>query len=656
MKEREVIEEKLLSFKRLLEKEWNKFNPRSEELEVWKDSFSHEIKGLLKEIDYTLRVLQAPVFVGLLGRYSHGKTALANALFGILEDYALPEGEGIVTSKITRIDFEENIAFPRAYIVKRGNEREEIEIGLLRKLARSSEDTSLKESSLIDFLHLQLSAQSGFSRLFAQKRISLIDMPGLGGPYFKDSIRTQKYLETMDFILVVIKITEIDKAGKVIERFVANTKLPPVICVFTFYDKANEFPLFKGLDDEDIQQKAMELAKEHIPSLSREIETASIFVSSKTQLNIEELREFMLNFVERRVEAVDKIREETPKVFRRKMAEMKQEILRLESKINNLLNKLSSSQDLDIARSIDQLPIFRRSEREEKRELRSVRKEVAVKLRDVQKKVESTLISILDASDCSQAKGILEDIETEIKNLIGEVEAELNNQFNDRIKPLLKDNAMKFVERELDLPPDKKERLEEDIERELEGFRVFFDWDKEITLSRDFYHKCIASQGKDLSRRITANFSNPQFLQGIGFSIVIIVVGQFIGKIPMIGNDLSSIFNFLGMLGIIGSVAYAIIMTPGNKAYFNKLLRDSYRSMKVEVNSYFSELEKYVNELMDDTLKELKNSILEEIGSETNEVVKDIRNLRELTKRLENEFFEIKNSMENFVKAVSVGS
>ena len=650
MEREKSVEESLISFKKFLEQEWNKFDPKSEEIEAWKDSFSHEVKKLLREIDYTLKVLRAPVFIGLLGRYSHGKTALANALFGIPEDYALPEGEGIVTSKITRIDFEENLTFPRAYVVRRGNEREEIDVEFLRKLARSSENETapLKEPSLIDFLHLQLPAQSGFSKLFAQKKISLIDMPGLGGPYFKDSIRTRKYLETMDFILVVIKITEIDKAGKVIERFVANTKLPPVVCVFTFYDKAKEFPLFKGLDDEDIQQKAIELAKEHIPSLTKELETASIFVSSKTHLNIEELREFILNFVERKVEAVDKIKEETPEVFKRKMAETKREILKLENKINSFLTKLSSSQDLDIVKDIGKLPVFRKSEREEKRELRSVRKEIALKLKDAQKRVESTLTSLLDASDCNQAKGVLESIESEIRNLTAEIELELNSQFNDRIKPLLKDNALRFIERELNLSPDKKERLEETIEKETEGSHIFFDWDKEVALMEDLNRKCIASQSKDLSRRILTNLSNPQFLMMIGGSAVLLSLAF----LPEIGK----VFKTLGLVGIIGSLMYATLMTPGEKAYFNKLLRDFYRSKRVEINSYFSELEKYVNKLIDDSLEELKNSILEEIESEVNEVVRDIRSLRELIKRLNKEFFDIKNSMHNFIKAISVES
>jgi hypothetical protein len=60
-----------------------------------------EINKINKELNHAVNVLESPVYVGLLGRYSHGKTALVNALFSVEEEYSLPVGEKIVTSKIT---------------------------------------------------------------------------------------------------------------------------------------------------------------------------------------------------------------------------------------------------------------------------------------------------------------------------------------------------------------------------------------------------------------------------------------------------------------------------------------------------------------------------------------------------------------------------
>ena len=158
MEEKVKLEEELKSFRKFLEKEWNAFDPKSEEIGAWKDSFNHEVRALLGKIDYTLNVMQAPVYVGLLGRYSHGKTALANAIFEIPEEHTLPEGEGIVTSKITKIDFEEKIGYAKAFLIKRSGEKDEIDVEHLRSLARagSKDSTSLGQAALIDYLYLQL--------------------------------------------------------------------------------------------------------------------------------------------------------------------------------------------------------------------------------------------------------------------------------------------------------------------------------------------------------------------------------------------------------------------------------------------------------------------------------------------------------------------
>ena len=58
--------------------------------------YNAEFKKISKKVDYSAKLLNSPIYVGLLGRYSHGKTALLNSMFNIREDYRLPEGEGVV--------------------------------------------------------------------------------------------------------------------------------------------------------------------------------------------------------------------------------------------------------------------------------------------------------------------------------------------------------------------------------------------------------------------------------------------------------------------------------------------------------------------------------------------------------------------------------
>ena len=71
--------------------------------------YDTEFTKISKRVDYSAKLLNSPIYVGLLGRYSHGKTALLNSMFNIREDYRLPEGEGVVTSKITKVVFNSSI-------------------------------------------------------------------------------------------------------------------------------------------------------------------------------------------------------------------------------------------------------------------------------------------------------------------------------------------------------------------------------------------------------------------------------------------------------------------------------------------------------------------------------------------------------------------
>ena len=87
-----------------------------------------EVEKIKLEVIQAIKILDSPVYVGLLGRYSHGKSALANALFSIDPDFCLPEGEGVVTSKITSVEFKGNIFRPKCYECYRGGEKSSIDI------------------------------------------------------------------------------------------------------------------------------------------------------------------------------------------------------------------------------------------------------------------------------------------------------------------------------------------------------------------------------------------------------------------------------------------------------------------------------------------------------------------------------------------------
>lgn len=175
------------------------------------------IKDITYELEHTMEVIQSPVFVGLLGRYSHGKSALVNALFSLDETSKLPEGEGVVTSKVTRVDFNKELYAPEAYEVKKGGVSSMIDVETLRNgVGQTQTDTSS-----VDYFYMKLPTDNrDFAQLFATKNISLIDMPGLGGPYFKDQTTTKQYIKNLDMILAIVKVDGIREAGIHIEPYI----------------------------------------------------------------------------------------------------------------------------------------------------------------------------------------------------------------------------------------------------------------------------------------------------------------------------------------------------------------------------------------------------------------------------------------------------
>jgi tRNA U34 5-carboxymethylaminomethyl modifying GTPase MnmE/TrmE len=320
----EEINDELKQFQKNVEITFDRLVTNIQTPEV-KEKVKHfkdiEISKISKNILQTIQVIDAPISVGLVGRYSHGKTALVNEFFSMDTEYSLPEGEGIVTSKITKVEFDSKVSSPICSQVFRDRRENRISLEAL-KLSVSTNDTN---SELIDYYSIKLPVREDYSKLFESKKINLIDMPGLGGAYFKDNEKTRKYVDNVDMLIVVIKITEIKEAARCIEPYIHNLSIP-IIPVLTFFDVWTESPTFVACsNDEEAICKAKELIKDLIPSLLKH-EIRTIAVSSKTKHNIRALREGVCNFVEPQNFALQKIKSETPEVFRRRVREVQEMI------------------------------------------------------------------------------------------------------------------------------------------------------------------------------------------------------------------------------------------------------------------------------------------------------------------------------------------
>lgn len=288
-----------------------------------------KVDSLIREIDHLSEVIKSPVHVGMLGRYSHGKTALVNKLFSLDEECKLPEGDGVVTSKVTYVSFDKELPVPEAYEVKKGGGENLIDLTVLRNsVGRTDHDTST-----IDYYKLRLPTEGkDFASLFASKNINLVDMPGLGGPYFKDQTITKKYIRNLDMIIAVIKIDEILESGLHVNNLIENS-LIPIIPVLTFTDKWKESDLYSDCKDIDaVLFKAQKLIEENIPNL-RPFLGNIIAVSSYTGDNIDALRNLILNHIESANIAIGRARKDISPVYRKQLILFKEEYSAFKAKM-----------------------------------------------------------------------------------------------------------------------------------------------------------------------------------------------------------------------------------------------------------------------------------------------------------------------------------
>jgi hypothetical protein len=575
-----------------------------------------EVEKIKKEIEYGIKVLESPIYAGFLGRYSHGKTALVNKLFSIEEDFSLPEGEGIVTSKITRVEFDGNVITPKCYECNRNGDKSQIDIVSLKENV-SGKKTD--DNSLIDYYYMKMPSSKPFAKTFENKMINLIDMPGLGGLYFKDTEKTRKYIESLDMLLIIIKITEVENAGKVIEPFISGIKIN-MIPILTFFDKWGESNKFADCKDgEDVIGKAREQIKEYIPSLDKHL-TKLIAVSSLDGFQIDNLRELILNFVEEQNFAIEKIKKEGTEVFKRKIRELEKVlqsiIVKTEASIEKLKKNIESllPEKGDFASFNKHFTKNRdKFTRDAKTKITRATKEVFSKFRDKTNEVR------------------YKNSYTEINNFLGKLKNDINNDsmkdlkeditvFFAEFKDKLGSELEKFIDR-LELDKQKGGDLKEnclDIIRDYQIDLYDVQYEPPETAS-----DMIKDYGKSVAETILVQLKNPQFLLPLGIGVLLIVFG---GNLPWKFGEYSSIF---GWVLVIANVAFLFIMDNSTKKkHFNDAknnimdkLTASLDRQKLEENAYTS-LTRSANDLLDE-VDSILNEDISTYGRDL-KIVKDV--------------------------------
>ena len=422
---------------------------------------------LMEQLDNCDRLMKSPVYVGMLGRYSHGKSALVNSLFLMDEDTKLPEGDSVVTSKVTRVLFDDSIWYATAYKYYGSNDREPFaEYADFKNKVRSKDE----DNSGIAFLeaNIPISEKRNLARDFFQNNIQLIDMPGLGGPYYDDSEMTRMYVSKMDLVVVAIKITEIEESAEVVNNFLQQVNCPK-IAVLTFYDMAAQHNLYADCnkDMSKILTKAKKEVKEHFTNLGDTDDI--IVVSNKDNALVDKVRTRIMQKITVQVTAINTSKQEIPVVQKRKSNALKKELESLSQKALALPKRLEAIIEESIGKDedakIDICSIFDSQKIRNKQKKRKTDIEKAIN--SFKREQNSVINSILSVDECDSVcqrigkesslllKNIsdcFEDYKTELRDVADEFISNLHisekekKDYKKNVKEILNNQSELFNE------------------------------------------------------------------------------------------------------------------------------------------------------------------------------------------------------------------
>ena len=462
-----------------------------------------------------------------------------------------------------------------------------------------------ENSSMVDFYVMELPSDQSFSELFESKKINLIDMPGLGGPYFKDTEKTLKYIENLDMLLVVIKITEIELASQYIEPYISKLRIP-IIPVLTFFDCWKNSGVFqKCSNEEEATNTAIELVIEKIPSLTN-YRSRIIAVSSLKNFQVDTLQSLILNFVEEQNFAIDKIQKEGTEIYHRKIEEILRELNSFTSLTKNSLEKLKREVSelippnskfeqfgKKIKYKIDRF--LKDNTRNNRREIRNIYNEFKNKVNDIR-----------DLPDYKSIENHLKKLETEINtNHMQELQAELKQNMADA-KIMLSSETDKYIDN-MNINLSDKQELKDEISDYLENYEINLD---ELNYERpEISSDKFKDYGKTVIDLILGNMSNPQFLISLLIGTAMCLLGKFV---PYIGN-----FVLVGgVCLLVATILFAFFMDASAKKHRFLEAKNSIID-KVIPSLDKSTFEKKANLTFTNAIKEVTN----EIDDKLNEIV-----------------------------------
>jgi Dynamin family len=225
--------------------------------------------------------VESPIYIGVVGHFSHGKSSLLNALlFPQKYGELLPTGEGVVTSMCTLVQFSNQADQHEFYSVREDGEESFVPDDEYQAFV-SGKRGQLNSTS---HFKIRLQVEKLSDRLFhtfAEKQIEMLDTPGLGGPFWNEQARLLSWIKEFVMIVVCIKASEINEiTADTVNPFLRLTT-KPIIPVITFWDQWQDSTTFKGIVEESkARAEAKRQISKYFPTLEQFVDQ-TIFTSSR---------------------------------------------------------------------------------------------------------------------------------------------------------------------------------------------------------------------------------------------------------------------------------------------------------------------------------------------------------------------------------------
>lgn len=458
----------------------------SKEIRNFLDAWNEFKRILIEDCKQCEKAINTPIYLGIVGHYSHGKSSLINALISPpnSSEEILPTGEGIITSKITLIQFTVGSDIER-FGCKKNGESEYIHEDVFKRLVSGRMENPW-DYFIIKVGYSISTDKDFFSNLF-KYNIVFCDTPGLGTSYWSDRSELQEWLETFDVVLLCIDGTKIaPHLLAVLSEILNICRGKLIIPIITKWDKWKECENYKGISGEfEAQQKAKDLLRGYLPPLADSLDKGLIyFVSAHNYMfgkevpqeilseftdswNIDQVRQELARLVLENKNILIKTRRESAKLANKRKREISEAVSRILDDFEKLYSRCEDTLPSFPLKS-EVLQIFYDGFEEFNRRIRERCINISNTISNI---IQDGVSSITDYSEIDSQQSELEiKVENTQKKLIEEYkETNLEHWFNETIK----NPVIKKLKNSLD---DEKGRgrideLEQEMKELLEKFK-----------------------------------------------------------------------------------------------------------------------------------------------------------------------------------------